>query len=195
MNNSDVTQLIEKAQAGDAGAAEALLPLVYSELRRLAASELARESPGHTLAPTALVHEAYLRLVGSDVVWQGRRPFFCAAATAIRRILVDHARHRNSLKRGGGLQREALEVAESLISDPTPAPGEPGMDVLHLHDALERLEKINPRQAEVVLLRYFGGMGVEQTALALEVSAATVKNDWSFAKAWLRRALSQRMEI
>lgn len=189
---TQVTQLIEQAQAGDTGAAAALLPVVYAELRRLAAAELSRESAGHTLAPTALVHEAYLRLVGSDIVWEGRRPFFCAAATAIRRILVDHARHRDAEKRGGGVSRQSLEQAQELVSDPTPAPGEPLVAVLPLHEALQRLEKISPRQAEVVLLRYFGGLGVEQTALALNVSSSTVKNDWAFAKAWLRRELSEK---
>lgn len=195
MNSHEVTMLVERAQAGDTMASDVLLPIVYDELRRLAASELSRESPGHTLQATALVNEAYLRLIGSDIKWQGRKPFFCAAATAIRRILVDHARTRNAAKRGGGARKEQFD-------DSAPAAGGPrGIEselellaandgMLELHRSLERLEAYDARQAEVVLLRYFGGLTIEQTAAALGVSPATVKNDWAFARAWLRRDLA-----
>ena len=184
--------MIERAGVGDAAAADALLPLVYEELRRLAAAHLAREPAGHSLQPTALVHEAYLRLLGGgDVVWEGRRPFFCAAATAMRRILVDRARFNHAEKRGGGRRREEFESASMGVADPTPATNEEPVDVLQLNEVLNRLERHDERQAEVVLLRYFGGLGVDETALALGVSPATVKNDWVYAKAWLRRELSR----
>ena len=192
MKSHEVTLLVERAQAGESGASEVLLPIVYDELRRLAASELSRESPGHTLQATALVNEAYLRLIGSDIKWQGRKPFFCAAATAIRRILVDHARTRNAVKRGGGVRHEQFEAGV-----PAPKGIDSGLesleasdDMLQIHRSLERLEAYDARQAEVVLLRYFGGLTIEQTAAALDVSPATVKNDWAFARAWLRRDLA-----
>lgn len=198
MNTQEVTMLVERAQAGDTMASEVLLPIVYDELRRLAASELSRESPGHTLQATALVNEAYLRLIGSDIKWQGRKPFFCAAATAIRRILVDHARTKNAAKRGGGARKEQFDEAMA----PAPAGQVQNVDsglesleandgMLQIHRSLERLEEYDARQAEVVLLRYFGGLTIEQTAAALGVSAATVKNDWAFARAWLRRDLTR----
>jgi RNA polymerase sigma factor (TIGR02999 family) len=153
---------------------------------------MAHEPAGHTLQPTALVHEAYLRLLGTgDVIWEGRKPFFCAAATAMRRILVDRARSHGAIKRGGGLRREDFDHAASRIADPTPAPEGGDVDVIRLNEALSRLERHDDRQAEVVLLRYFGGLGVEQTARALGVSEATVKSDWVYAKAWLRRELSR----
>lgn len=187
----EVTRLIERAGVGDAAAADALLPMVYDELRRLAAAHLAREPAGHTLQPTALVHEAYLRLLGGgDVVWEGRKPFFCAAATAMRRILVDRARWNHAEKRGGGRRREDVDCASMSIADPTPMPAQEEVDVLKLNDVLTRLERRDERQAEVVLLRYFGGLSVEETARAIGVSEATVKNDWVYAKAWLRRELS-----
>ena len=193
-NEQEVTRLIERAGSGDAQATEALLPLVYEELRRLATAHLAREPAGHTLQPTALVHEAYLRLIGGGgVVWEGRKPFFFAAATAMRRILVDHARHHRAAKRGGDRQREEMEYAEAHLPDPTPSPADGAVDVLQLSEALSRLERRDGRQAEVVLLRYFGGLGVEETSRALGVSEATVKSDWMYAKAFLRRELS-RME-
>lgn len=197
MNSHEVTMLVERAQAGDTMASDVLLPIVYDELRRLAASELSRESPGHTLQATALVNEAYLRLIGSDIKWQGRKPFFCAAATAIRRILVDHARTKNAAKRGGGARKEQFDEALPATPSGSSQGIESGLEslaandgMLQIHRSLERLEEYDPRQAEVVLLRYFGGLTIEQTAAALGVSPATVKNDWAFARAWLRRDLA-----
>lgn len=186
-----VTRLLEAAGDGDRRASEELLPLVYEELRRLAAAQLAREPSGHTLQPTALVHEAYLKLIGgAEIKWEGRRQFFCAAATAMRRILVDRARRVRAEKHGGDRKREPLADDTPVIDEPTPSPGEAPVNLLGLHDALSRLEARDTRQAEVVLLRYFAGLTVEETAAALGVSPATVKNDWMYARAWLRRELS-----
>lgn len=188
--DKDVTRLLDAAGAGDAVASEALLPLVYDELRRLAAAQLAREPAGHTLQPTALVHEAYLKLVGGgDLKWESRKQFFYAAATAMRRILVDRARRYKAEKHGGGRKREGLEAEQ--IADPTSGMKEGPIDLLKLNEALSQLEKRDTRQAEVVMLRYFAGLTVEQTAGALGVSEATVKNDWSYAKAWLRREMEK----
>jgi len=183
-----VTRLIKAAGAGDPKAAESLLPLVYDELRRLAAAQLSKEPAGQTLQPTALVHEAYLRLVGGEAIeWQGRGHFFAAAARAMRRILIDRARRHRAAKHGGDRARAALR--EDLIADPTPGTGGGGIDLLRLDAALARLEARDSRQAEIVLLRYFAGLSIEQTAEALGVSTGTVKNDWVFARAWLRREL------
>lgn len=188
----DMTTLLNAAGGGDPRAAEALLPLVYEELRRLAASQLAREPAGLTLQPTALVHEAYLRLVGSgDLKWNGRRQFFCAAATAMRRILVDRARRVRAEKHGGGRRRQDIDEAALMLDDPTPAEHAAKVDLLRLNVALERLEQRDARQAEVVMLRYFAGLNVEQTARALDVSPATVKNDWVYARAWLHREMER----
>ncbi len=183
-----VTRLMRAAGAGDPKAAESLLPLVYDELRRLAAAQLSKEPAGQTLQPTALVHEAYLRLVGGEAIeWQGRGHFFAAAARAMRRILIDRARRHRAAKHGGSLGRSDLH--EDMIADPTPGPGGSAMDLLRLDAALARLETRDSRQAEIVLLRYFAGLSIEQTAEALGVSTGTVKNDWVFARAWLRREL------
>ncbi|MCC6229263.1 MAG: sigma-70 family RNA polymerase sigma factor [Phycisphaerales bacterium] len=183
-----VTRLIKAAGAGDPKAAESLLPLVYDELRRLAAAQLSKEPAGQTLQPTALVHEAYLRLVGGEAIeWQGRGHFFAAAARAMRRILIDRARRHRAAKHGG--DRARADLREDLIADPTPATAGAGMDLLRLDAALARLETRDSRQAEIVLLRYFAGLSIEQTAEALGVSTGTVKNDWVFARAWLRREL------
>lgn len=183
-----VTRLIKAAGAGDPRAAESLLPLVYDELRRLAAAQLSKEPAGQTLQPTALVHEAYLRLVGGEAIeWQGRGHFFAAAARAMRRILIDRARRHRAAKHGG--DRARAELREDLIADPTPGTGGAGMDLLRLDAAIARLEARDSRQAEIVLLRYFAGLSIEQTAEALGVSTGTVKNDWVFARAWLRREL------
>ena len=194
MNTHEVTLLVERAQGGDANASNVLLPIVYDELRKLAASELSRESPGHTLQATALVNEAYLRLIGSDIKWQGRKPFFCAAATAIRRILVDHARAKNAVKRGGGARNLGDDAAAGAAGGPRIESGLESLansdDMLLIHRSLERLEAYDARQAEVVLLRYFGGLTIDQTAAALDLSPATVKNEWAFARAWLRRDLA-----
>lgn len=183
-----VTRLIKAAGAGDPKAAESLLPLVYDELRRLAAAQLSKEPAGQTLQPTALVHEAYLRLVGGEAIeWQGRGHFFAAAARAMRRILIDRARRHRAAKHGG--DRARADLREDLIADPTPGTGGAGMDLLRLDAALARLEARDSRQAEIVLLRYFAGLSIEQTGEALGVSTGTVKNDWVFARAWLRREL------
>lgn len=179
-----VTQLLDAACKGDRHAAEELLPMVYDELRRLASARLAKEpggGAGQTIEPTALVHDVYLRLVGGrDVKWDSRGHFFGAAAIAMRRILVERARHRRRIKHGGGRKREVLDEA-SLVAEPPPE------ELLDLNDALVALEQQDKRKHEVVMLRYFAGLGVDETAAALGVSPATVKNDWTFAKAWLRR--------
>jgi RNA polymerase sigma factor (TIGR02999 family) len=184
-----VTQLLDAACKGDRHAAAELLPLVYDELRRLASSRLSKEpggGAGMTLEPTALVHDVYLRLMGGkdDLRWDSRGHFFGAAAIAMRRILVERARHKRRIKHGGNRKREMLDEA-SLVAEPAPE------DVLDLDSALQELEKHDKRKHEVVMLRYFAGLGVEETANALGVSPATVKNDWTFAKAWLRRAVER----
>lgn len=185
----DVTQLLNDLSVGDEHAASRLLPLVYDELRRLASSYLARERADHTLQPTALVHEAFLRLVGSDDArWESRAHFYRVAALAMRRVLVNHARDRARLKRGGG--------ARKLPLDETPAaePAEidlPPEDLIALDDALEKLAEVDERKVQVVQLRYFGGFTVEQTARILDVSPAQVKRDWTSARAFLLRELSR----
>jgi RNA polymerase sigma factor (TIGR02999 family) len=178
-----VTQLLGAIVEGDARAASDLLPLVYDTLRALARSQLANEPPGHTLQPTALVHEAYLKLVGSgDLGWQGRRHFFGAAARAMRQILVDRARRHASLKRGGGRHAEPLHE-ETLVSEPPP------MDFLALDEALKKLAQRDPRWSEIVELRYFAGLTLEETAAALGLSLTTVKDEWAYARAWLHREI------
>ena len=181
---NDVTQLPSVAGAGDPRAAGELLPLVYGELRRLAAQRLAREPGGQTLQATALVHEAYLRLVDTDAVrhWNGRGHFFAAAAEAMRRILVERARHKRTLKAGGGRQREDL-------ADVEPAIAESDIDLLALDEALDNLAKRDPRQAELVKLRFFAGLTIEQAAGVLGVSTTTAENDWVHARCWLRLVL------
>ena len=179
---TDVTRLIDAAAAGDPNAAARLLPLVYDELRKLAAARMAAESPGHTLQPTALVHEAYLRLVGEQT-FDGRGHFFAAAAEAIRRILVEQARRRQALKHGGHRRREALDP------DRVAAPA-PDDEVLALSEALDRLAADHPEKAEVVKLRYFAGLTADQAAAALGISPSTADRHWAYARAWLRRAMS-----
>jgi RNA polymerase sigma factor (TIGR02999 family) len=184
--NPPLTHLLERAEAGDPAAASAILPLVYEELRKLAHAWMAREPAGHTLQPTALVHEAYLRLLGNgDVRWGGRRHFFAAAANAMRRILVERARRVATKKRGGGGARIPLEEADLRI------PEEPE-DVIALDAALERLMQADRRKYDVVMLRFFSGLTIEETARVLDVSAATVKSDWSFARAWLLKEIGPR---
>lgn len=178
---NEVTQILNAAAGGDSDAARQLLPLVYAELRKLAESRLAKTPPGNTLQPTALVHEAYLRLIGSgDPGWEGRNHFFGAAAQAMRDILVEQARRKSRIKHGGGLAR--LELGDDL-ADNEPDPRE----VLAVNDALERLEKEDPRGAQVVVLRYFGGLTEPETAAILDVSESTVVRDWKYARAWLFR--------
>jgi RNA polymerase sigma factor (TIGR02999 family) len=179
-----VTQLLQAASAGDGKAAAELLPLLYEELRKLAASNMAREVSTQTLQPTALVHEAYLRLVGgADVKWDGRGHFFGAAARAMRRILVERARARGAIKRGGDRDRVLLSE-DAFATEPD------AENLLPLDEALDKLEKLDARKAEVVMMRYFAGLSIEETAAAIGVSLATVKNDWAFARAWLHRELS-----
>lgn len=169
--------------------AEQLMPLVYDELRRLARGYMARENRDHTLQPTALVHEAYLRLVDqSRVTWQGRTHFRAVGARLMRRILIDHARRRDGLKRGGDLQRVTL--GDSVLRPPDPDVGLP--ELLALNDALDKLARLDERQAQVVELRFFGGLTTEEIAEALGVSVRTVGSDWKHGQAWLKRELSHR---
>ena len=186
-NPGPVTQVLNAAAAGDSRAAAELLPLVYAELRKLARARMAQTPPGNTLQPTALVHEAYVRLIGrEDPGWNSRGHFFAAAAQAMRQILVDQARRKASLKHGGGHQR----VDDSGIDPAEPTISPPAEDVLALSEALERLEQADPRKARVVLLRYFAGLSAAETAAALEVSVPTVERDWRFAKTLLYTLLS-----
>ena len=180
---SDITALLAAWGQGDTRAADKLIPLVYDELRRVAARAMRREADGHTLQTTALVHETYLRLVGQrDADWQSRAQFFGVAANVMRRVLVDHARERLAVKRGGG----ATQVSLGDV------PGKPddGLEVLALNDALEHLSTIDPLQSKIIELRYFTGLNIEDTASALSVSPSTVKREWVVARAWLRRELA-----
>jgi RNA polymerase sigma factor (TIGR02999 family) len=180
---ADVTQILSAIGAGDPKAAAELLPLVYDELRKLAAARLAGEKPGQTLQPTALVHEAYLRLVsGQPDGWAGRGHFFAAAAEAMRRILVNRARDKGRLKRGGGRRREEL-VALVDAADASPD------DLLDLNDAIAGLAGAYPRCAELVKLRFFAGLDLDEAARALGVSRSTADREWRFARAWLFRVL------
>jgi RNA polymerase sigma factor (TIGR02999 family) len=181
---ADVTQLLDAAAAGDAKAAAELLPLVYDELRKLAAARMAEERPGQTLQATALVHEAYVRLVGGREPknWNGRGHFFAAAAEAMRRTLVESARRKRSLKRGGG--RHRFDIA-----DVEPAVAGPNIDLLALDEALQQLERKDSRKAELVKLRFFAGLTVEQAARALGVATSTADEDWAYARSWLRLAI------
>jgi RNA polymerase sigma factor (TIGR02999 family) len=181
---SDVSQILESLEKGDPRASEKLLPLVYDELRRVATAKLARESPGQTLQATALVHEAYVRLVDTDRPsdWNSRGHFFAAAAEAMRRILIERARHKRSLKAGGDRYRHD-------IADIEPSIAEPDLDLLALNDALDKLEAIDRRKAEIVKLRYFAGFTIEEAAQALGVSTTTADNDWAYARSWLRLEL------
>jgi RNA polymerase sigma factor (TIGR02999 family) len=181
---TDVTRVLMGLEQGDARAAEELLPLVYGELRRLAARKLARESPGQTLEATALVHEAYVRLVDTEKVqhWESRGHFFAAAAEAMRRILIERARHKRSLKAGGDRRRENFEQVDLAV-------GGPDLDLLALNEVLDLLERQDPRAAALVKLRFFAGLTVNEAAQALGVSTATAENDWAYARCWLRLEL------
>ena len=181
---SDVTRLIDDAAAGDPHAAAELLPLVYDELRKLAAARLADEKPGQTLQATALVHEVYLRLVGNDpgAQWDGRGHFFAAAAEAMRRILIDQARRKRSQKRGGGLRRVGLDTGARLVAPEGDCAAD---DLLALDEALVQLEAEDPLKARLVKLRYFAGLSLADAAAALGVSPATAKRYWVYARAWL----------
>jgi RNA polymerase sigma factor (TIGR02999 family) len=182
----DVTGLLLAWGHGDASAADELMPAVYDELRRQAERAMRREGDEHTLQPTALVHESYLRLIDQRrVAWRNRAHFFAIASTVMRRILVDHARARLTAKRGGGIAPITLAGVQDGGGD-----GAEEVDLLALHEALERLAALDPEQARLVELRYFGGLTIEETAGALGVSAATVKREWALARAWLRRELA-----
>ena len=183
---SEVTRILSAIEQGDPSAAEQLLPLVYDELRRLAAQNLAHEKPGQTLQATALVHEAYLRLVQGDKAqhWNSRGHFFAACAEAMRRLLVDQARRKLSLRRGGNLQRHPIEDRE--IEAP-----EPSVDVLAVHEALERFQGVDATAAQIVKLRYFAGLTIPQAAEALGISTSTADRSWAYARAWLHTALKQ----
>jgi RNA polymerase sigma factor (TIGR02999 family) len=196
VTEGNVSRILMQIEAGDPSAAEALLPLVYDELRKLAAAKMAQEQPGHTLQATALVHEAYLRLVGKTgegtevadppgsktPIFDSRGHFFAAAAEAMRRILVENARHKASAKRGGDRLRERLEPNElPLLSRRDP------LEIMAVHEALERLRQKSPRKSELVKLRYFLGCTLPEAAAILGIAPATAEEDWTFARAWLRR--------
>ncbi len=186
---NDVTQLLNAIERGERQAAEQLLPLVYAELRQLAAQRLLRETPGQTLQATALVHEAYVRLVGDEQAerWDHRGHFFAAAAEAMRRILIENARRKQSLKRGGQMERVDLDNAE-------PAARDRDEELLALDEALQKFATLDPRKAELVQLRYFGGLTSEQAAKVLGISVATAERDWTYARAWLRCELQPGTE-
>lgn len=199
-----VTQLLAAWSEGDQQALDELMPLVYGELRRLAQNHLRRERPGHTLQRTVLVHEAFLRLVNQkEVQWQGRAHFLGLASRLMRRILVDHARARLAAKRGDGALHvsfdDAIAVPDADVeidADPEAllaTPSQPTVDLVALDNALQRLEAMDPQQGKVVELRFFGGLTVEETAQALDISVATVKREWAVAKAWLHRELGDAM--
>ena len=181
---NDINHLLDTLQEGDPIAADQLLVLVYSELRRLAAAKMSREAPGQTLQPTALVHEAWLRLGGDGQHWENRAHFFGAAAEAMRRILVESARRKLREKRGGGV--EHVDVDEIEIAAPMPNNDE----LLAVHEALDRLAVLDARKAELVKLRYFAGLSFEETAEVLGISVPTAHRDWAYARAWLHQEIS-----
>jgi RNA polymerase sigma factor (TIGR02999 family) len=185
---TDVTGILSAIEQGDPRAAEQLLPLVYDELRKLAAQRLAQEKPGQTLQATALVHEAYLRLVDSDRPpnWDSRGHFFSACAEAMRRILVDKARRKQRLRHGGAFQQQPLEENEPAIASPVDT-----VDLLALNEALDRLEAASPRRAKLVKLRYFAGFTLPEVADMLGISQSTAEADWTYAKAWLKREMGK----
>ena len=180
-----ITQLLLAVSNGRQDALNELVPLVYDDLRRVAAAQMRREAPGHSLQPTALVHEAYVRLVDQrHLKWRNRAHFFGVAASLMRRILVDHARARLAEKRGGGIERVTLVGDEPAAENPH------AIDVLALHESLERMAAFNPRQERIVELRYFGGLTIEEAAEVVGISEATLVREWTIAKAWLRADLS-----
>ena len=184
MNN--VSQLLQAIEQGDPHAARELLPLVYAELRRLAAQKMAHEAPGQTIQPTALVHEAYLRLVGADAAsaWDDRGHFFAAAAEAMRRILIENARRKHSLKHGGGRQRKPLEEVSLALNEAED-------DLLAIDEALGKFAEKDRVKAELVRLRFFAGCTIEQAARMLGISTATAERWWAYARAWLHQEMSR----
>jgi RNA polymerase sigma factor (TIGR02999 family) len=179
---SDVTRILDQVRQGDAHAAAQLLPLVYDELRRLAGAQMAQERPDHTLDATALVHEAYLRLVG-DVPFESRRHFLAAAAQSMKRILIENARRKGRQKRGGGRQREAVDLDALAI-------GIPDEELLALHEALERFAIHDPAKAQLVDLHFFGGLSLPEVAEHLGISLSTAERGWRYARAWLYTAMA-----
>lgn len=183
----EITRILKAVEGGDASAAEALLPLAYEELRRIAAGKMAGERAGHTLQPTALVHEAYLRLLGPGgqaVGWNSRGHFFAAAAQAMRRILIESARRKLTSKRGEGAEHTAIDGKEVEFAVPSE-------EILAVDEALKKLEEEDPHLAKIVALRYFAGMTIPETAAALGVSTSTLDRHWQCAKAWLHREISE----
>lgn len=179
-----ITQLLNELKDGNQAALDELMPLVYDELHRQASRYLRKERQGHTLQTTALIHEAYLKLVGFDQVeWQNRNHFFAIASTAMRQILVDHARERKREKRGGSAENLPLDEALLVSAD------EKSIDLIALDDALNRLVKMDERQAKVVELRYFSGLSIDETAEVLGIANSTVRLDWNLAKAWLKQEI------
>jgi RNA polymerase sigma factor (TIGR02999 family) len=183
---NEVTKILQAIERGDPRAANQLLPLLYDELRRLAARKLSQEKPGQTLQATALVHEVFMRLVGDDAQrWDSRGHFFAAAAEAMRRILIENARHKKTMKAGGGRGRVDLGEVEPALPPPQD-------DLLALDEALEKFAVLHPRKAELVKLRFFAGLTNEQTAKILNVSTSTADNDWAYARSWLRLAIGEQ---
>jgi RNA polymerase sigma factor (TIGR02999 family) len=188
MSAEDVTVIMRRLTAGDSSAAAALLPIVYAQLRAAAARAMAAERRDHTLQPTALVHEAYVKLLGPrEIPWQSRAHFYTAAAEAMRQILIDHARGRGRRKRGGG---QAARTLDEALTFAEPA-SEDDVDFVALDGAIHRLEHQDPRAAQVVRLKFYAGLTIEQIASALGLSERTVKDDWAFARAWLERELRE----
>lgn len=181
---NDVTQILSDIELGDPQAAQRLLPLIYDELRKLAAQKMAAEAPGQTLQATALVHEAFIRLIDTERIqhWNSRGHLFSAAAEAMRRILVEQARHKRTVKAGGEFQRISLSAIEPLFP-------QPDVDVLELNEALDKLAAKDQRKAELVKLRFFAGLTIEQAARALGIATSTADADWAYAKSWLRLAM------
>ncbi len=182
---NEVTTILAAIRCGDAKATDQLLPVVYDRLRRLAQQMMAREKAGQTLQATALVHEAYLRLLGDEPDWDDRRHFYAAAAQAMRRILVERARRRNRIKHGGGRKRVDLDDA-SVVAEAE------SVDLVALDEVLRRLEKEEPRAARVVMMRFYAGLSEADAAEALDISVRTVWRDWNYAKAWLRDAMVEK---
>ena len=184
---SDVTRILNAIEQGDAKAADELLPLVYEELRRLAAQKMFHEPPGQTLQATALVHEAYIRLVGSEAQnWKGRTHFFAAAAEAMRRILIDNARRKKSLKRGGGFNK--IEIEHSIMTNNKSSKID---DLIALDEALKKLEGIDKVKADLVKLRFFTGLTIEQSAAILGISHATAERYWDYTRSWLHLEITK----
>lgn len=184
MPSNQVTEILSELTRGDVAAAERLMPVVYEELRVLARRYMAREQPSHTLQTTALIHEAYLRLTGdNEVSFESRTHFFRVAARAMRHVLIDYARQKKGPKRGGGAYRQPFDDDAVAINDTT-------VDLLELEDALEKLAEVDPQLAEIVELRFFGGLTVDEVGHTLKISPRTVKRDWQLARRWLHRVIS-----